>query len=102
MIHSKLVVLDTVSSFLVWLVWVSMVFLLQCFEATGTMVSGLKAILKYDLGGWFTIYVGLCMATAGGIRIASWHYTDDKNKIYGSFWSTFMTLEEATHGPDVQ
>jgi len=100
--HTRLVMLDMVSSFLIWLVWLSMVFLLRFFKRTFVLVSGLATIIKYDLAGWFTVYMGMCIATAGGIRIASWHYTDKKDQVQGSFFKMFMTLEEATHGPDVQ
>jgi len=69
----RMVVMDMVSAFLVWMVWLGLCLFLKLFDQTSVIVSSLVNILKKDLAGWMTIYVLMGIATAGGIRIATWH-----------------------------
>merc|ERR1719316_676240 len=50
---------------------------------------------------WFIVYCMILIACAGAIRIATAHTPSQHNDLMGTIDRAALTLEEATHGPDV-
>lgn len=99
---SVMVLLDGCSSILVAVAWYSLLRFLQLFKSTCVLVTVLPAILKKDMIPWLIVYMILVIGMSGAIRIASMSTVGEDDQVLGTFPKVMMTLEEATHGPDVQ
>jgi len=100
--HDILIVLDSLSAIFIFVAWFSLLRFLKLFHNTTVLISVLPVIVGRDMPPWIAVWGVMTIGTAGAIRTSLWHNVADSDEIIGTFWRTAMTLEEATHGPDVQ
>lgn len=96
--------IDEFTAVLLYFGWVDLLRFLGQFEKTSTIVTALPRILSGDMVPWILVYCIVLVATAGAMRVALAHEMKKGDKNYnlmGTYFNTVLTLEEATHGPDV-
>eukprot|EP00746_Dinoflagellata_sp_MGD_P006881 gnl/MRDRNA2_/MRDRNA2_113566_c0_seq1.p1 gnl/MRDRNA2_/MRDRNA2_113566_c0~~gnl/MRDRNA2_/MRDRNA2_113566_c0_seq1.p1 ORF type:complete len:714 (-),score=99.27 gnl/MRDRNA2_/MRDRNA2_113566_c0_seq1:19-2160(-) len=98
------VFIDEFTAVLLYFGWVDLLRFLAVFEKTSNIVTSLPKILQGDMVPWILVYMIVLVATAGAMRVALAHGVKKGDKNYdvvGTYFNTVLTLEEATHGPDV-
>eukprot|EP00929_Paragymnodinium_shiwhaense_P013251 TRINITY_DN121112_c0_g1_i1.p1 TRINITY_DN121112_c0_g1~~TRINITY_DN121112_c0_g1_i1.p1 ORF type:complete len:770 (-),score=172.63 TRINITY_DN121112_c0_g1_i1:166-2475(-) len=97
-----LTLLDGMSAVFIWVAWFSVLRFLKLFQSTTVLASVVPVVVMRDMPPWMFVWVVMTIGTAGAIRTSLWHDVHHTDEVIGTFWRTTMTLEEATHGPDVQ
>jgi len=95
-------VADAFSAVFIFISWMVLLRFLKLFPNTTVLISSLPTIIRQDMPPWFIVYIVILIATAGSIRVSVWHEVSADNAILGDFYKAALTLEEATHGPDIQ
>lgn len=93
--------IDEISSVLVFLGWFQLLRYLPLFQTTTGMVGTLPQIFKNDVLPFALVLLIFMIASAGAIKVATAHSVSRSDEILGTFASTFASLEESMHGPDV-
>jgi ankyrin repeat protein len=96
--------IDEFTAVFIYIGWVDLLRFMGMFEVTSDIVSSLPRILHGDMLPWMIVYCIILVATTGAIRVAIAHTVNEGDANYnimGTFFKTALTLEEATHGPDV-
>jgi len=96
--------IDEFTAVFIYIGWVDLLRFMTMFKTTGNIVASLPKILAADMLPWMIVYCVVLVATTGAIRVALAHTVKEGHPNYaivGTFYKTALTLEEATHGPDV-
>lgn len=96
--------IDEFTAVLVYFGWVDILRFLSMYTSTSNIIASLPAILRGDMFPWMIVYIVILVASAGAIRVALSHTVkegDPNYNLVGTYFNTVLTLEEATHGPDV-
>jgi hypothetical protein len=96
------VVMDSLSAVFIFLSWMVLLRFLKLFRTTTVLISVLPVIIRRDMPPWIIVYTVILFATAGSIRVSVWHEVKASDEVLGNVFKAALTLEEATHGPDVQ
>ena len=75
---------------------------LEFFETTGPLAASIMKIFIRDFVPFSVIYMVLLIGCALALRITTSNSTTPDDPVLGNIWRVMLTLEEATHGPDVQ
>lgn len=102
-VHSCLVTTDGFTGFFIFGAWMSLLNALRFYQATSLFISILSEIFKdKNIIAWIVVYIVWVVATGAAIRAASWHVPTNGDHVADTFSNMVLTLEESTHGPDVQ
>lgn len=96
--------IDEFTAVLIFFGWVDLLRFFGMFKATGNIILSLPQIMRGDMVPWMIVYGMVMVASAGAIRVSLAHRVkegDENYQIVGTYLRTLLTLEEATHGPDV-